>query len=79
MVFDGDALRSELMHMALQRNKDIDFSVVRRTAHINENGEFFKYSLRSRSGSSVFVNEICKKYGGGGHPHAGAFISPKKF
>lgn len=79
MVFDGDVLRSELMHLALQTHSDIQISVVRRTAYIKDGVEYFKYSLRSRPKSNIYVNKICLTHGGGGHYHAGGFISSKRF
>ena len=77
MVFDGDVLRSELMHLALERNKDLEFVVVKRTAYIKEGKKFFKYSMRSSKKSTVDVGLIATKEGGGGHKNAAGFITTK--
>lgn len=38
-------------------------------------GEYYKYSLYSHKDSKVDCNDICKRYGGGGHKHAAGFKS----
>ena len=37
----------------------------------------FVYSIYSADGAKPTAEEICKSYGGGGHPGAAGFQSPK--
>ncbi len=43
--------------------------------HNIDRDKMFSYSLRSDE-NGLDVSEICKKYGGGGHEHAGSFKCP---
>ena len=40
-------------------------------------GTQFVYSIYSADGAKPTAEEICKSYGGGGHPGAAGFQSPK--
>lgn len=75
MLFHGEILRNEVAHYALEQNKDIKFTVVKRLDDIVNNKKEYKYSLRSRKKDEIDVGEISRKYGGGGHKEAAGFNS----
>lgn len=61
---------SETAHAILEKHPEVDIAV----CYYEQSPGVYKYSLRSRKDSDVKVNEICKWFGGGGHPSAGGFV-----
>ncbi len=75
-VYFSNINTSQLGHEALNRNKNIDMTVIIFLIE-NTKGELeYKYSLRSRE-NGVNVAELSAEYNGGGHPCAAGFVSKK--